>query len=310
MYKKKKGKAAIVSLLITALLFTAACGKTLPEKVPDLRDDTADYVGKVIAETPEAGKNDLAVFNLLKTGSAPEENYGSKYLKSAETFAEGLKAQKNYDYETLAFAAMAVKEAGGDPRNIKGVNLMDYLGDLRKVKKAGPEAECYAVIGMKYCNEERKALYKYDENILKLMEPESQWKGMENEAELRGLSLLAMSYYRTLPEVTVGIDGTLSRLRELQNEEGGFGSCTADAVVASGLAALSIDPHEFKKNEDSGDLLTSLLSYREKDGFRNTPDGDIDEEATVKAFTVLNQYKYKVEDQKNFFVPENSEAAQ
>ena len=303
MYKTKSKKTVIL-LFILVLLFTAGCGKTLPEKVPDLRDDTADYVGKVIAETPEAGKNDMAVFNLLKSDSAPAENYSREYLESAENFAESLKEEKNYDYETLAFAAMAVKEAGGDPRNIKGVNLVDYLGDVRKVKKAGPEAECYAVIGMRYCSEETKSLYKYDEDILKCMEPESEYKGRENEAELRGLSLLAMSSYQALPEVTVGIDGTLGRLRELQNEEGGFGSCIADASVAAGLAALSIDPHEFKKNEDSGDLLTSLVSYREKGGFRNTPDGNIDEEATVRAFTVLNQYKCRTADEKNFLVPE------
>ncbi len=301
---KKKTKAVIVSLLIMVLLFTTGCGKSLPEKVPDLRDSSTEYVLNEIAAEPVAGEDDMAVFNLLKSKSEPDKAYRKDYLKSAEKFASELKEQKDISYRNVAFTAMTVKEAGGDPRDVKGVNLMEYLNDFDRVRGAGPEAECYAIIGMKYCGEETESLYKYDEDILNIMISGNEYKGKLNEAEFRGLTLIAMSYYQTLPEVAVGIDGTLNRLRELQKEDGGFGNCKVDATVAAGLAAISVDSYEFKQNEESGDLLTSLMSYREKDGFKNKKDRGINEDATVRALTVLNMYTYKVVDEKNFLVPE------
>lgn len=301
--KKKKIKTAILSLLLFVLLFTAGCGKTLPEKVPDLRDDVSEYVAENIAKEPVAGENDMAVFNLLKSSSAPSEDYREKYLKSAEQFALELKDAKTINYETLAFTAMAVKEAGGNPEDLKGINLMDYLGDLKALRKAGYEAECYGIIAMKYCNKETKTLYKYDEDILNFMLSGDDYEGSLNEAEFRGLTLLAMSYYQTLPDVIVAIDGTLNMLKELQNEDGGFGDAVTDATVAAGLASISTDSYEFRKDDEGENLLSSLISYMDKDGFKKNMDGEIDEEATVKALTVLNMYKYKIVDEINFLLP-------
>lgn len=305
LVNKKKTRISIVSLLLIAVLILTGCGQTIEEKVPKLRDQTANHVYESI-EKPKAGKlpDDGAVFNLKKSGAKVDKDYYDAYRKSAAKYAAKLKEGKEkIDYRALGEAAMAVKELGGDPKNVDGVNLIDYLNDQEAVKAAGLPAECYAAIALNYCKEDSESLHNYDQDVMDSIEYGKKYEGKMNEAEYNGLALMTLSYYKTMSMVAVAIDGSLNRLKDLQDKDGGFGSCQADATVACGLACVGVDPSTFKKDDDSKDLMTSLLSYETDGGFANKAKGKVDERATVLAFTALNMYSYRI-DEKNYLMPD------
>ncbi len=122
--------------------------------------------------------------------------------------------------------------------------------------------------------------------------------GERSEADVTAMALQALAPHRSRADVAQAIEASLTALKNLQTENGGFlayGKENAEsaAQVLLALTTLGIEPSDGDAPIKNGKtVLDSLLSYRTESGaFSHTADGSDDESATMQAYFALSAWE-------------------
>ncbi len=166
-----------------------------------------------------------------------------------------------------AKTAIMLKQAGYDPTDFYGYNLLLPLDDDEEVVQQGLNAETYALIASNYCGYklENEELYYYD--LLNHITDREDYE--EDEIiDYEAMAIYALSYYTYMPDTLVGIDIAFERMADVQEDDGSFSNAESTAQLIIALSSLGIDVTEYELFiKDGNSLMDGLLGYSYEDGF-------------------------------------------
>lgn len=325
---KEKGKMKtsktyrIIAMLITILLLSAAvltgCGGSGGSggKVDDMDGvmrDAAEYlVENVEVDAIDAMGGGWIPFALKMSGTdAADDDYYAAYFDSVRAVAKSQKGVLSEDHPT-AYERVSInlKAMGEDPTNVEGYDLLEKVDDYELIKEQGLNAEIYALISANYCGYELKSEDKYLYDIFANQMPDGAF-GMDQDhpdADMTAMAVQALAYYDGKAEggksderAQGAIDRALEWLATKQDEDGGYGSCEADAQV---MIAISCLGHDVTSEDDyvidCTALYADLMSYKTDKGFSHIKGDEVDIMATEQALMALDAVKMAKEGQRMF----------
>ncbi len=236
------------------------------------------------------------VLGLARGGMPLDDPYFSTYYENVVSHVkevQGVLHERKYtEYSRLAVALTAI---GRDARDVGGYSLLEKLSDFDKTCWQGINGPIWALIAV-----DARDGYEFSEMpegteqstreklISAILEQECEgggWSlgGITADPDITGMALQALApYYRagTDPEVTAAADRALSKLSELQMDDGGFASwgtvnSESCAQVLTALCSLGIDPDQDSRFIKGGHTLEeNLMSYQVGDlGFMHIKPG-------------------------------------
>ena len=218
---------------------------------------------------------------------------------------------------------MAAKAVGMDPSNIGGYDLLGALYDFVDISRQGVNGPVFALIAYDALGAEpgegslntRTALI---EAILGFQNKDGGFSlavSGASDPDLTAMALTALSNYKSMPACRAAIDGGLSWLSGIQQDDGGFeakGTANAESVsqVIIALSSLGIGPDDVRFIKDGGNLLSALLSFRTEDGgFAHTAGGVPDAMATRQAAMALTAYQLYLDGEPSLYMSSGNSGA-
>ena len=148
----------LTSLLLTAaLIFTMILGSAgsaaaaSQSDITSVYSDTADYIYKTVTD-PICGSigGDWVLYGLSMAGYDLPDAYVAKYVKAVESaLDQGYRGQKEilHDRKYTEYSRVIVTygQLGLNPSNVKGVNLLEFLGDFDAVCWQGINGPIWAL---------------------------------------------------------------------------------------------------------------------------------------------------------------------
>lgn len=217
------------------------------------------------------------------------------------------------DIERLAMSAVAI---GKDPRNIKGLDLIELIynsperrGGYDSMTFQGNNGPIFALIALDSNEYTVPSDAKWNrqrliEELLRTQNEDGSWNLNEYfdspSIDITAMAITGLSPYKDQEPVKKALDKAVNYLSSIQTNEGGFdggsfvGGVTSEATsqVIIGLTSYGIDPtgHTFTKNGNN--LIDHLLSFQMKDGgFQHTAgDSSSNSMATEQAYQALVAY--------------------
>ncbi|MCR5482653.1 MAG: terpene cyclase/mutase family protein [Clostridia bacterium] len=227
------------------------------------------------------------IIGLARSDESVSADYYNNYYTLAENHVKEcnglLSKTKNTEYSRLATALTAI---GKDPQNVAGYSLLLPLGDYETTVLQGINGPVWALIALDCGNysipENKSAKVRatrtmYVDYILERRLDNGGWNltskdgSGEADPDVTAMSLQALAKYTERKDVSEAVGIALSRLSELQGENGGYSSwgtenseSTAQVLVALCELGIDINDKRFVKNGKT--LLDSLLEYQTADG--------------------------------------------
>ncbi len=286
--------------------------KPSKERVKTSLDKTADHLlGKM--PNPTFG-SEWGILGLARSGYDVPENYYENYYASAyETAKEEVNKESNRwdnkvtETQRLALALTAI---GKDPRDVNGVNLLDYswnkpgsfpgmeedtLGD-----RQGSNELMFALLSIEANDSFTKpdsATMTVDEMINRLID---DYQNKENggfglssnkstSTDMTAMAIQALAKHYDKPNIKIAVDKALINLSKGQGSDGSYGTSEATSQVIVALTEMKIDPNKDERFSKGGfSLLDGLLTYeKENGGFAHSFGGNENAMATEQALYAL-----------------------
>ena len=264
-----------------------------------------------------AYSNEWYILGLVRGGYSVPSDYYEKYYESVEKEVK----KQNGDFRKvtdLERIILAVTSIGKDPTNVGGYNLIDILFNYENVNKQGLNGPVFALIALdtnEYSELEntintRESLIK---EIMKYKTKDGGFSLFENaknaDVDMTAMTLQALSNYTHRSDVKKAVDSSLKILSKIQLDNGGYKSdwsgenVQSPAQVIVALTALGKDIMD-KENgfvKENGDLLSTVMEYKNSNGAfehpKNVPNGM----ATEQSLYTLVAYKRFCEGKKKLY---------
>ena len=281
-------------------------------KVSEVYKTTGDYMEKL--GTPSVGPigGEWMVIGLARSGRTVPG--AEDYYKSAIAYIEGAMDQngrlhkaKSTDNSRMILAFTAL---GKDMTQVEKGKLLEGLSDLDFVRYQGHNGPIWALLALdsgnypvaKGATATREALL---DTILSAQTSDGGWaiSGDKADSDMTGMALQALApYVQSHDRVAEAVDKALTRLSQMQNEDGSFSTYgsgaglvpTSESIsqVITALSALGIDGDSDERFvKPGGSVIDALLAYAlPTGGFRHLLDGERDGMATEQGYYALTAY--------------------
>lgn len=208
------------------------------------------------------------------------------------------------DYDKLV---LGITAAGGDASNFAGYNLIQSIYNNERMTNQGNNGPIYALIAIDSGHYKVPSTAKWTREklvnyILDNQLKDGSWSlfGDTGSPDITGMALSALAPYKSNAKVTDAINKAVHYLSAQQNKNGGYGvdtnggdSSESTAQVMIGLTTAGVDPTGQDFTKADGNLLTHLLTFRQKDGgFSHLlSDKQSNSMATPQALMALTAYQ-------------------
>lgn len=281
---------------------------------------TSDYF--LTLNTPAVGSagGEWLTIGLARNDSISEE-FSEGYYNNAVDYVQSIGSSKLDEARSTENSRMiiALTSIGKDVTNVGGYNLLEPLADFNFIIKQGINGPVWALIALDSNDYEipvdntvleqttRELLI---DTILSLQLEGGGWTFFENTADpdMTGMAIQSLAkYYGKNEAVTNAVDKAVSKMSEMQSDNGGFGSwgsvnVESCAQIAVALTSIGINPatdERFIKNGNS--LIDAIMSFSVENGFKHISEGNYDQMATEQAFYALVSYKRLVEGKTSLY---------
>lgn len=286
-WRKKRAALFFVLLLVLAGSPSWFGQSTVIEVSAESTTDEVDAVLKSVRDYIK--KNDTNpdynsiwnVVGLKRSGLDVPQNYYDTFYTNIVKYMKdnswNLTTNKYSEYSKVIVALTAI---GKDARQIEGHNLLADLADFSNVKKQGINGPIWALIAVnthpsytiptvsgvkEQTTEEGIIRYLLDREI-----EAGGWalKGSVPDSDITGMAIQALApYYGKKEDVTGAIDRALTRLSEMQENSGAYGTMggeTSESTshIITALSSIGVDcdvDSRFIKNGNSP--IDGLLQY-------------------------------------------------
>lgn len=290
--------------------------KVINEKIKS----TSDYF--LILNTPVVGSvgGEWLTLGLARNGSISGE-FVEGYYNNVVEYVKNIGSSKLDEIRSTenSRVILGLTSIGKDVTNINGYNLLEPLADFDFVIKQGINGLVWALIALDSNDYEIPVDSKAAEQttrellidtILSLQLEDGGWTFFGNTADLdmTGMAIQSLAkYYEKNDAVTSAVDKAVSKMSEMQSDNGGYSSwnsvnlesCTQIAVA---LTSVGIDPatdERFIKNGNS--LIDAIMSFSVENGFCHIIGGNYDQMATEQAFYALVSYERLISGQTSLY---------
>lgn len=278
---------------------------------------TSDYF--LTLNTPSVGSagGEWLTIGLARNDSISEE-FSEGYYNNAVDYVKSIGSSKLDDNRSTENSRMilALTSIGKDVTNVGGYNLLEPFADFNFIIKQGINGPVWALIALDSNDYEipvdntasiRELLI---DTILSLQLEEGGWTFFGNTADpdMTGMAIQSLAkYYGSNEAVTNAVDKAVSKMSEMQSDNGGFdswGSVNVEscAQIAVALTSIGINPdtdERFIKNGNS--LIDAIMSFSVENGFKHISEGNYDQMATEQAFYALVSYKRLINGQTSLY---------
>ena len=340
--RQKLKSLLLTGVLLLAMVFgsVGSAAAASQSDITSVYNDTADYIYKTVTDPVcDSIGGDWVLYGLSMAGYKMSDDYVAKYVSAVEAaLSEGYRGQSGilHDRKFTEYARVVVTygQLGLDPSNVKGVNLLEFLGDFDAVCWQGINGPIWALQALdagdfdipdmkgkisKFAGTSGEPVVnvttreKLIDAILAGQLKDGGWalSGFKADPDMTGMALAALAPYQGQKKVKSAIDDGIECLSKLQNSDGTFstfGDATSEscAQVIRGLVRCGVNPNtdsRFKKNGKSA--VDGLLSFYDSKvhGFRHVNEAGggyeavVNQMATEQAFYALAEYKSNVPDQ-------------
>lgn len=273
-------------------------------------NNTLSYLYSAVPE-PVVGSvgGEWAVLALARGGYLGADNpyYAQYYNRVVETLEASGGVLHSIKYTEYSRVIMALSSIGRDSINVGGYNLVERLADYDKVIWQGVNGPVYALIALDTMGYEippasgaatQATRGMYLQRILDLEIDGGGWSvtGGSADVDMTAMTIQALSRYMDNAEAAAAVERGLSKLSELQRDNGGYaswGSINAEscAQVVIALSSLNIDAANDPRFIKGRSALDALLDfYVEGGGFRHVMEGEVNQMATEQAAGALIAY--------------------
>lgn len=226
------------------------------------------------------------------------------------------------DYERMA---LAVASIGKDPRSVAGFDFLEKIYNNTRMTNQGTNGLVFALLALDAAKADipSDALWTRDKLVAAVLQqqnsdggfPISKESNGQSDIDMTAMALQALAKYQDRKEVKAATDNALAWLSKQQLAGGGFkawGVETSESIsqVIIALSSLNIPLDDKRFVKSSGDLLTALQAYVNKDGgFAHTAGGASDYMATHQGLMALGAYERMLLKQSTLFDMSDSQAA-
>ncbi|MEA4816955.1 MAG: S-layer homology domain-containing protein [Lachnospiraceae bacterium] len=261
----------------------------------ELISDTYEYLEGL---TPD----EWIALGLILNGEDKDGSYIKGLLDTFTAYVEeenGVLSENKYT--EYSKAVLLLTELDKDPSNFCGFNLIKPLGDFDKTVYQGINGAAWALIALDSAgydvpnNSDAKTQATRNMYIERILKNEISGggfaiSGSSIEVDTTAMVLQALSKYRDLSDVDEAIERALSKLSELQKNDGSFNDSSesiSQTIIA--LSALGIDMEDERFVKEGYTLLDALMQYKMSDGsFKHSlSDTKGNQIATEQAFLAL-----------------------
>ncbi len=286
-------KKRMLCTALALILLLGLSGGALAAGEPDidaLVSGSAAYVyGQVPSPTVGSDKGEWAVLGLARAGYDVPQSWYDGYYTRVENYVKaafdeygdrGLNVKNYTEYSRLIVALASI---GKDARNVKGCDLVSFLGDYNMTIFQGNNGPIWALMALDSANypmpvKETAAVHAtrqmYIDLILEMQLPDGGWV-LNNDAQtiadpdMTGMALQALAKYKAQPAVAAAIERGLACVRNMiQGFLLDYWSATSESIdqVLVALCELGVDYRDAAYMKNGSNLLDALLRFRKADG--------------------------------------------
>lgn len=290
--------------------------ETVEEKIKS----TSDYF--LTLNTPVVGSvgGEWLAIGLARNNTISDE-FAEGYYNNVVEYVKNIGSSKLDSIRSTenSRVILGLTSIGKDVTNVGGYNLLEPLADYDFIIKQGINGPVWALIAIDSNNyeipvdstvSEQTTRELLIDTILSLQLEDGGWAffGKTADPDMTGMAIQALAkYYGKNDAVTNAVDKAVSRMSEMQNDNGGFGSwgsvnVESCAQIAVALTSIGVDPSKderFIKNENS--LIDAIMSFGVDNGFEHIKDGKYDQIATEQAFYALVSYNRLINGQTSLY---------
>ncbi|MDQ8734728.1 S-layer homology domain-containing protein [Paenibacillus sp. LHD-38] len=243
--------------------------------------------------------SDWEALGLARSGKSLPASYLN--LLSDELKEKKGEFRKVTDAERIA---IAVRAAGVNAASFAGFNLIESIYNHAKMTNQGTNGPIFALIALDSGSYEvpANALWTREKLVDWLLSQQNAGGAFplseqgEDNLDITAMAISALAPYQEQANVKSAIDKAVSWLSSQQQVNGGFQAFGEDnsesvAQVIIALSGAGINPLDTRFLKKNGNLLTSLLRFRQADGgFSHAIDQPSNEMATEQALMALVAY--------------------
>lgn len=281
---------------------------------------TSDYF--LTLNTPAVGSagGEWLTIGLARNDSISEE-FSEGYYNNAVDYVQSIGSSKLDDSRSTENSRMilALTSIGKDVTNVGGYNLLEPFADFNFIIKQGINGPVWALIALDSNDyeipvddnaSEQTTRELLIDTILSLQLEGGGWTFFGNTADpdMTGMAIQSLAkYYGKNDAVTNAVDKAVSKMSEMQSDNGGFGSwgsvnVESCAQIAVALTSIGINPATDERFIKSGNsLIDAIMSFSVENGFKHISEGNYDQMATEQAFYALVSYKRLVEGKTSLY---------
>lgn len=281
---------------------------------------TSDYF--LTLNTPAVGSagGEWLTIGLARNESISKE-FSEGYYNNAVDYVQSIGSSKLDEARSTENSKMilALTAIGKDVTNVGGYNLLEPLADFNFIIKQGINGPVWALIALdsNYYEipvdntvSEQTTRELLIDTILSLQLEEGGWTifGNTSDPDMTGMAIQSLAkYYGSNEAVTNAVDKAVSKMSEMQSDNGGFKSWSSEnlescAQIAVALTSIGINPatdERFIKNGNS--LIDAIMSFSVENGFKHISEGNYDRMATEQAFYALVSYKRLIDGKTSLY---------
>lgn len=264
--------------------------KTWQEKAGAALEKTSAYIleesqtGSVAEDT----SINWAVMALCRSTCELPAGYLDAYFAEVETMLQacggdliGDTSKFNTEYSRLILALSA---AGANAADFAGFDLTAPLADFEQTVRQGINGAAYALLALDAGSYACPVRQDYVDYILEKQMADGGWALSDafesSDTDVTAIVLQALAKYRHLSSVETAIDAGLTRLSQLQRDDGGYATMgaenpesSAQVILALCELGVSLEDARFVKNGKTP--LDAMLGYQLRDGsFAHLKDND------------------------------------
>lgn len=285
-----KNGAQPITMTITVTTGEEVVEQPVDQRVKEVLNRTAAFQISQLENATFGAE--WTIFGLARANDVVPNGFYETYLSSVfDTVAiEAAKERRRFDDKVTEVQrlSLALTAIGQDPRDVKGINLLDYSWN----KEANfPGIKPDGVLGNRQgSNELIFAMLSLEANhaftmpehasitipgiIDKLLSEYQNTNGgfglydhQTSSVDITAMALQALAKHYEEPTVKTAVDKALSYLSSNQGQDGSYGTSEATSQVIVALAELGIDPHTDERFTKEGiSLLDGLLHYSNANG--------------------------------------------
>lgn len=242
---------------------------------------TANYImSKTPTPTVSSTYGEWALLGIMRSGIDASTEYYDIYLNNVINTLDSSNGNLGRKYSEYSRIALALNEAGYDPKNVgnNNYNLFSYINDYDKVIMQGINGPIYALTAKYYCNDNNtESEQKYINYIIEKQNKNGSF-GLSNDEEDTDITAMAISALALYSEYDDRIDRAINKaflyLSSIQMDSGGFSqnpneyeeNCESicQVIIAMKRFGLNQSDKFFTKNGNTP--LSALDNFRRPDG--------------------------------------------